>query len=384
MRRERQNTTTMITRLLASTLQKDFFRGKILVIIGPRQAGKTTLIEQLKNPNEESLIFNCDDYSDAERLEHLTTTDISDLIGDYKYVFIDEAQRVKNIGLTLKMIADLYKNKVQVVVTGSSSFELNNTINEPATGRLLEYRLYPLSLGEIAAHTSWHEVNKQLEQRLIYGSYPEVVTDSAHALQILTMLSNNYLYKDILSYKGMRKPDVLQRLLQSLALQVGSEVSYTELSRTVGIDKQTIENYIDLLEKCFVIFRLPSLSRNMRTEIRKGKKIFFYDNGVRNALIRNFAPLHLRQDTGALWENMMMSERMKFNALTDNYANLYFWRTHEQQEIDLIEERDGLFHCYEFKYNSRKSPRIAEAFIRNYGETAFEVITPDNYKSFLS
>lgn len=374
----------MITRLLASTLQKDFFRGKILVIIGPRQAGKTTLIEQLKNPNEESLIFNCDDYSDAERLEHLTTTDISDLIGDYKYVFIDEAQRVKNIGLTLKMIADLYKNKVQVVVTGSSSFELNNTINEPATGRLLEYRLYPLSLGEIAAHTSWREVDKQLEQRLIYGSYPEVVTDSAHALQILTMLSNNYLYKDILSYKGMRKPDVLQRLLQSLALQVGSEVSYTELSRTVGIDKQTIENYIDLLEKCFVIFRLPSLSRNMRTEIRKGKKIFFYDNGVRNALIRNFAPLHLRQDTGALWENMMMSERMKFNALTDNYANLYFWRTHEQQEIDLIEERDGLFHCYEFKYNSRKSPRIAEAFIRNYGETAFEVITPDNYKSFLS
>ena len=373
----------MIQRLLADTLQKDFFRGKILVITGPRQAGKTTLVQQLQIPLQETLVLNCDDHSDAEKLENPTTTDIQNLIGGYRYVFIDEAQRVNNIGLTLKMIADLYKDRIQVVVTGSSSFDLNNSINEPATGRLLEYRLYPLSLSEIAHHTSWHEADKQMEQRLIYGSYPEVVTDPAHAIQTLTMLTNNYLYKDILSYKGMRKPDVLQRLLQALALQVGSEVSYTELSRTIGIDKVTVENYIDLLEKCFVIFRLSSFSRNMRTEIRKGKKVYFYDNGIRNALIRNFAPTHLRQDTGMLWENLMMSERMKHNALTGNYANLYFWRTHDKQEIDLIEERDVQLHCYEFKYNPRRSSALPASFANSYGDAEYTVITTGNYKDFV-
>jgi len=383
LQRETKTVTIMIQRLLADTLQKDFFRGKILVITGPRQAGKTTLVQQLQIPLQETLVLNCDDHSDAEKLENPTTTDIQNLTGGYKYVFIDEAQRVNNIGLTLKMIADLYKDRIQVVVTGSSSFDLNNSINEPATGRLLEYRLYPLSLSEIARHTSWHEADKQMEQRLIYGSYPEVVTDPAHAIQTLTMLTNNYLYKDILSYKGMRKPDVLQRLLQALALQVGSEVSYTELSRTIGIDKVTVENYIDLLEKCFVIFRLSSFSRNMRTEIRKGKKVYFYDNGIRNALIRNFAPTHLRQDTGMLWENLMMSERMKHNALTGNYANLYFWRTHDKQEIDLIEERDGQLHCYEFKYNPRRSSALPASFANSYGDAEYTVITTGNYKDFV-
>lgn len=380
---ENKKQTIMVKRLLVNVLKQDFFRGKVLVIMGPRQVGKTTLLLQLDIDMKSALVFDCDDRQDAERLERLTKPEIANLIGDSRYVVIDEAQRVQDIGLTLKMIADMYKDSIQVLVSGSSSFDLSNTINEPATGRLLEYRLYPLSLSELAHHTSWRDTDKQLEQRLVYGSYPEVVTDPVHAEQILTMLTNNYLYKDILSYKGMRKPDVLQRLLQALALQVGSEVSYTELSRTVGVDKLTVENYIDLLEKCFVIFRLGSFSRNLRTEIRKGKKIYFCDNGVRNALIRNFAPMHLRQDAGMLWENMMMSERLKRNVLTGNYANLYFWRTHDQQEIDLIEERDGILHCYEFKYNPRRKTVMPAGFAKNYTNTEYEVITPDNYRTFV-
>ena len=374
----------MIRRKLADVLKENFFRGKILAVMGARQTGKTTLMEQLDIPQNETLRFNCDDHRDQERLEHPTFADIHDMFDNIRYVIIDEAQRVKDIGLTLKMIADTYKNKIQVIVSGSSSFDLSNELNEPATGRMLEYMLYPLSLSELADDSNWLNIDKQLETRMIYGSYPEVITDSAHARQILNTLTNNYLYKDILSYKGMRKPDVLVRLLQALALQVGSEVSYNELSRTVGIDRITVENYIDLLSKCYVLFRVSSFSRNMRKEIQKGKKIYFYDNGIRNALIRNFSPLHLRQDTGMLWENFIISERIKRNAIAGNDANIYFWRTHDQQEIDLIEEYDGVLHCYEFKYNPRRNAKIPAPFAQTYPNHTFEVITTNNYRPFVS
>jgi Predicted ATPase (AAA+ superfamily) len=268
-------------------------------------------------------------------------------------------------------------------VTGSSSLELANNINEPATGRLIEYRMFPLSLREMAIESSVREESRLLEQRLVYGLYPEVVTTPSDAKRILSSLSNNYLYKDILSYKGLKKPEMLHKLVKALALQVGEEVSFNELSGLLGIDKETVENYISLLEKCFVIFRLDSFSRNARNEIKKGKKIYFWDNGIRNAVISNFAPLDSRNDIGALWENLMVSERKKRNTYANTYAQMYFWRTHEQREIDLIEECDGVLKAFEFKSKAGKVVKCPKSFTDNYPNVEFKVITPDNMWDFV-
>ena len=353
----------MIQRLIESNLQQDFGRGKVIVLLGARQVGKTTMIESLSRDKDQVLMLNCDDQQDILLLEDKSTTELKALLSPYQYVFIDEAQRVKNIGLTIKKMADL-KLPLQVIVTGSSSLELANDINEPATGRTIEYRLYPLSLAELAQETSEREESRMLNQRLVYGCYPGVVTDTERAKRSLAALANDYLYKDILAYKGIKKPDVLQKLVRALALQLGSEVSYNELSNLLGIDKETVENYIGLLEKCFIIFRLDSFSRNLRNEIKKGKKIYFYDNGVRNAVISNYAPPELRADMGALWENLMVSERVKRNMYCGSFAQLYFWRTHDQKEIDLIEEEDGMIRAFEFKWNHRTKSRVPQQFIK--------------------
>ena len=329
----------MIERVIESAILNDFLRKKVIVLLGARQVGKTTLLESLRKKGQKVFSVNCDDMDDVLLIEEKTSTELRALLAPYDLVFIDEAQRVKNIGLTLKKIGDL-KLDTQVVVTGSSSLELADEVNEPATGRLIEYRLFPFSLSELATHTSEREEQRMLEQRLIYGLYPEVVTFPGDAKRTLMTLANNYLYKDLFSYRGLKKPDVLQKLLRALALQLGSEVSYNELSNLLGVDKETVENYINLLEKCFVVFRLDSFSRNLRNEIKKGKKVYFYDNGIRNAVLSNFAPTSLRNDMGALWENLMVSERVKRNAYTGSYAQLYFWRTHDQKEIDLIEEEE--------------------------------------------
>lgn len=373
----------MINRLINQLVVADFFQGKVIAVLGPRQVGKTTLLMQLSIPHKETLWLNCDNIDDCQTLEHQSTTELQQLVGNKRYVIIDEAQRVKNIGLTLKMMADTFRDKVQVIVTGSSSLELSNQINEPATGRIYEYRLYPFSLAELSLHTSSREERRLLEQRLIYGCYPEVVTHPAQSKRILTTIANNYLYKDLLSYNGIRKPEILARLLQALAMQVGEQVSYNELSRLLGIDRTTVENYIDLLEKCFVIFRLSSYSGNLRTELRHNRKIYFYDNGIRNAIISNFAPLNLRTDAGALWENMMLSERVKYNAYRQSYAKIYFWRTQAQAEIDFVEIEDGVMQAYEFKFNSNRMPRVPKAFAETYTNASFQVITPDNYQSFV-
>ena len=350
--------------------------------MGARQVGKTTLFDSLTQGMDGVLMLNCDNYDDRADLENKTSTELLQLIANHRVVIIDEAQRVRNIGLTLKMMADL-KQDAQILVTGSSSFALANEINEPATGRIIEYRLFPLSLGELAAHTSQREEHRLLEQRMIYGMYPEVVTHAGDAQRTLTNLANNYLYRDLLEYRGVKKPEVLQKLVRALALQVGSEVSYNELSRIVGIDKETVESYIDLLEKCFVVFRLPAYSRNMRTEIKRGRKIYFFDNGIRNALISNFAPLELRNDVGMLWENLMVSERVKRNAYRQSYAQLFFWRTTQQQEIDLIEEKDGKIEAYEFKWRN-KSVKLPKPFVENYPDTRLNVINPESYTDFIS
>lgn len=373
----------MINRLVSSSISADFFRGKVIAILGPRQVGKTTLLSQLSIPESDILWLNCDNTDDCQALENQTTTGLRQLVGQKRFVIIDEAQRVKNIGLTLKMMADTFREQVQVIVTGSSSLELSNQVSEPATGRIYEYRLYPLSLAELSLHSSVREEQRLLEQRLVYGCYPEVVTHPDQDKRILTNIANNYLYKDLLSYNGIRKPDVLARLLQALAIQVGEQVSYNELSRLLGIDRATVESYIDLLEKCFVIFRLPSYSGNLRTELRHNRKIYFYDNGIRNAIISNFAPLNLRTDAGALWENMMLSERVKHNAYRQSYAQIYFWRTQAQAEIDFVEIEDGVMQAYEFKFNPNKTPRAPKAFCNAYPNASFHVVTPDNYHSFV-
>ncbi|MDR2813550.1 MAG: ATP-binding protein [Prevotellaceae bacterium] len=373
----------MIQRILSQTIEKDFFKQKIIAVLGPRQVGKTTLLKQIVGNSDSVLMLNCDNLDERLALENKNTTELRHLFGNHKIVLIDEAQRVKNIGLTLKIAADTIHD-IQVIATGSSSLDIGHEINEPATGRLLEYKLFPFSWQELANSSSVQDEHRLLEYRMIYGMYPEVVTNSDDAKRILRTLTNSYLYKDLLAYKGIRKPDVLQRLVQAIALQLGSEVSYNELSRLVGIDKETVENYIDLLEKCFIVFRLGSFSRNLRKEIRKGKKIYFYDNGIRNAILSNFAPLSLRQDVGALWENFMVSERLKYNAYFGHYPQSYFWRTQDQQEVDLIEEEDGQIKAYEFKWNARlKKVKQPTAFIENYPQSQWQVITPENYRSFI-
>ena len=373
----------MIKRYIESQILKDFNKGKIICLIGPRQVGKTTMLGALESPDEKILKLNCDDILDVNQIENRSTIELKNLIKDYGMVQIDEVQRIENVGLALKKLADL-KLPVKIIVTGSSSLGIRDKVYEPATGRLLEYNLYPFSLLELANATSRLEEQKQLETRMIYGLYPEIVTDPSDAKRLLMGITNNYLYKDTLSYGGVKKPDMLQKLVRALALQLGSEVSYNELSRMVGADKQTIEKYIDLLEKAFVVFRLSSYSRNLRNEIQKGKKIYFYDNGIRNAIISNFAPLELRNDVGALWENLMISERIKRNSYLRNYAQSFFWRTHSQQEIDYVEEEDGRLSAYEFKWNINSKAKEPKLFKETYPESTFQTITPNNYWHFIS
>ncbi|MGV8096206.1 MAG: ATP-binding protein [Mangrovibacterium sp.] len=374
----------MIKRDIQKSILADFPRKKVIVLLGARQVGKTTLLSELHSGEDKVLMLNCDNIDDKLLLEERSSTELHHLLSSYDIVFIDEAQRVKNIGLTLKMIGDL-KLDTQVIVTGSSSLDMADEINEPATGRIIEYRLFPFSLPEMAANSSERQEKRLLENRMIYGLYPEVVTEPGDSKRTLITLTNNYLYKDLFSYKGMKKPDIVQKLVRALALQVGSEVSYNELGNLLGVDKETVENYINLLEKCFVVFRLGSFSRNLRSEIKKGKKVYFYDNGVRNAVISNFAPLELRNDVGALWENLMVSERIKYNAYSGRYAQLYFWRTHDQKEIDLIEDQDGVLNTFEFKWNLKKNKSSQPKIFKDiYPGSTYEVITPDNFWSFVT
>ena len=374
----------MIKRNIEIKIVKDFNRKKIITLLGPRQVGKTTLLEQIVEDigNKDILTLNCDDEDDRTLLQGRSSTELKNLICKHTLVIIDEAQRVEDIGLTLKKIGDL-KTTTNIIVTGSSSLGLGDKINEPATGRLIEYNLFPFTMAELAADTSWKEENRMLNQRLIYGMYPEVVMHPEDARRTLMTLCNSYLYKDLLSYDGIRKHALLQNLVRALALQLGSEVSYNELAQLIGADKVTVEKYIDLLEKCFVVFRLPSYSRNLRNEIKKGKKIYFYDNGIRNAVLSNFAQPEFRTDMGALWENFLVSERLKQNIYKGTYAQMYFWRTQAQQEIDYIEECDGQLSTFEFKWNPKTKATFPKTFNEAYPGSSFEIITPENYERFI-
>lgn len=370
----------MINRANNLQFKQWMFRGKVLILIGSCQVGKTTLISEIsKNFTQEEVLFvNCDESDVRAVLENSSSTAIKAFIGSKKLFIIDEAQRVNGIGLTLKLIADTLK-EVQVIATGSSAFDLRNELEEPLTGRKIVIELFPISTQEMVHHTSYLEEKRMLEQRMIYGMYPEIINNPTDAKKLLKELSDSYLFKDILSYKDIRQPDALRKLLTALSLQVGSEVSYNEIGNLIGLDKETVERYIDLLEKSFVVFRLTSLSRNGRNELKKSRKIYFYDNGVRNAVINNFNPLSLRADVGDLWENFMISERRKTLQNNQIFANTYFWRTHTQQEIDYIEEREGKLFAYEFKWSEKKKAKLPKLFAELYPENEFELINSKNY-----
>ncbi|MBO7165397.1 MAG: ATP-binding protein, partial [Muribaculaceae bacterium] len=292
----------MFTRSLQSVIENRLHQKKAIILIGARQVGKSTLFDNIvKQIQLPTLTLNCDEPETRQILTDINSKQLALLIGKNKVVVIDEAQRVDNIGMTLKLITDNFPD-IQLLATGSSSFELRNRLNEPLTGRKYEYTLYPMSTEELMHDKGLLYVKQTLDSRLLYGSYPDVLNNPDNAKEILMNLASSYLYKDILEHEGIRRPELINKLLIALALQVGSEVSYNELAKTISTDNKTIERYIDMLEKCYVIFRLPAFSRNLRTELRKSKKIYFYDNGIRNAIIQNFAPLAMRQDVGALWE----------------------------------------------------------------------------------
>ena len=373
----------MISRELHKVLAQKFFRGKAILLTGPRQSGKTTLIRALEQQAEKKVLYlNCDEPDIRNLLTDATSSALKHLIGNARIIMIDEAQRVKNIGLTMKLIIDNFKN-IQLVATGSAALEFANEINEPLTGRKWEYRLLPLSTQELATHTGLLEERRLMEHRLVYGMYPDVVIHPGEEREILYNLTGSYLYKDIFTFQEIRKPEVIEKLLEALALQVTAEVSYNELAQLVQVDTATVQRYVDLLEKAFVVFRLRSFSRNVRNELKRSRKIYFYDNGIRNALIANFSPPDIRVDTGALWENFLVSERTKRLYNNQEHAGQFFWRTKQQQEIDYIEEADGILLACEFKWNPGRKTRFSKTFLSAYPDHITQTITPDNYMDFL-
>ncbi len=370
----------MIKRLIETAIVSKIGKGKAIIIVGPRQVGKTTLVKTILK-NEVYLFLDGDDPTVRNLLTNPNTEQLKSIIGKNKFVFIDEAQRIENIGLTLKIITDQFKD-VQLLVSGSSAFELNNKLNEPLTGRKWEFQLYPVSWKELEDNIGFLKAEQQLEIRLLYGMYPDVINNSSEAFDVLKELTNSYLYKDILGLSSIRKPEVLEKLLQALALQVGSEVSYNELSQLLNINKNTVSTYIDILEKAFVIFKLKSFSRNLRNEIKTNQKIYFYDNGIRNMIIGNFNSLELRQDKGALWENFLISERLKKNSYENSTAKPFFWRTVQQQEIDYVEDLNGNIIAYEIKWNVNAKVKTHKIFNETYNAQT-EIINKENFRKFL-
>ncbi len=373
----------MIKRELQPIIERYLFKGKAIIITGARQVGKTTLALELAESSGTSYLFwNCDEPDVEEYLNRPNSVELKHRIGEHKLLIIDEAQRIQNIGITLKLITDNI-NDLQVIVTGSSALGLHDTIHEPLTGRKIEFQLYPFSHRELVSAFSEAEESRLLEQRLLFGMYPEIVLTTLEKPKLLTELAGDYLYKDILSLDSVRKPSIIPKLLKALALQVTGEVSLAELGQTAGCDRNTVIRYLDLLEKTFVIFTLPSLARNQRNEIKKSRKIYFWDNGIRNALINQFKPLALREDKGASWENFMVSEIIKKDRYEDKTASYYFWRTHQQQEIDLIREKNEIFDAFEFKWNPSKKVRLPSQFREEYPVSSFMEVNRNNYSKVL-
>jgi predicted AAA+ superfamily ATPase len=371
-----------IKRTLEKKLRGKLADAKTVIVYGARQVGKSTLLQHMFAQNADVLWLYGDQPQTQRIFEEATPQKFKAILGSKKILVIDEAQMIQNIGLKLKMFTD-YLTKVKVIATGSSSFDLANKVNEPLTGRKWEYELFPLSFREMSEATSVLTETHNLETRLIYGYYPEVALNSGEEKERLLELVNSYLYKDVLVWENLQKTEKLTKLLQALAFQVGAQVSYNELAGLVGLDLKTVEKYLDLLEKAFVIYRVTSYNKNLRNELKTSRKIYFYDNGVRNALISAFNPLELRNDIGALWENFLMSELLKKDKYVKNFARRWFWRTKQKQEIDLIHEAEGVCRAYEFKWNARKKVACPETFKTAYPEIEFRVINRENFVDYI-
>jgi uncharacterized protein len=372
----------VIERKLKEIITKKLNKGKAIILMGPRQTGKTTLLKNIISSQNDFLWLNGDEPDVQALFSNLSATRLQAILGKRKTLIIDEAQRIENIGLRLKLVTDTLPD-IQLIATGSSLFELANKVNEPLTGRKWEYKMFPISFAEMVMHHGLLEEKRMLQHRLLYGYYPDVVSNVGDEKETLRQLTDSFLYKDVLSWEQIQKPDKLVSLLQAIAFQVGSQVSYNELGQTCGLDSKTVEKYINLLEKSYVIFRLGSFSRNLRNELKSSKKIYFYDNGIRNALIANFNQVEMRADIGALWENFLVAERIKHLHYSRKWTNFWFWRTREQKEVDYIEESDGVIHAYEFKWNQAVKTKPVKQFMETYKNAVFEVVHRDNYEDFL-
>lgn len=373
----------MIHRILEEKIQPLLGGNKAIIVMGARQVGKSTLLNQLLGENKNALWLNGDDIDVQNLFHEMSSTRMRALLGNNKFLVIDEAQRIPNIGLRIKLVTDQVSD-VQVIATGSSSFELASKVNEPLTGRKREFKMFPLTFKEMVSHSNLLDELRMIPHRLVYGYYPEVVSNPGDEKNTLKELSDSYLYKDILSLDSISKPDKLVRLLKALALQIGSQISYNEIGNMISLDSKTVERYVDILEKSFIVFRLGSFSRNLRNELKASRKIYFWDLGIRNAIIGNLAQIENRTDAGELWENFAIAERLKQNAYQNSFAQSWFWRTQQQKEIDYIEEENGMIHAFEFKWNEHKArTKCPESFSTAYPDAFFQVITPKNIEEFL-
>ena len=373
----------MIKRTLLESINSRLFSGKTILLLGARQVGKTTIMRQIQKSSKNKTIWiNADNPDDREILNNLNSTRAVELFTAGNIVIVDEAQRLENSGLVLKIIHDNCEG-IQLIATGSSSFDLTDKIKESLTGRKWTYKLFPISFEELEKYTNRMELERSLSTRLIFGSYPEVVTRAGDERAVLQELISDYLFKDVFRLKDLRKPDLLEKLVKALAFQIGNQVSYRELSNMLQADVSTIERYIHLLEEAYIIFRLPSYARNLRNELKRSKKIFFIDNGIRNAIINQFNSLELRNDVGALWENLLVSERLKYLEYHKLYRSVFFWRTTRQQEVDYLEEYDGKIFAYEFKWHSSKKIKPPASFSKTYPDAQYKVVNKENYMDFV-
>lgn len=370
-------------RLIRNKLEENLFQGRVLILYGARRVGKTTLVQEIFKKYPRSKYFDFEDPQERALFSDAGVDRLKLILQGYDLAVFDEAQKFGQIGQLLKLIHD-HLPEVQVIATGSSSFDLANNLNEPLTGRKWEFKLFPLSVSEISKNKDASYLLKNLEEFLVYGTYPAVMDVGLNQKQqVLKELTKSYLFKDIFSLQDVRDPESLEKLVQLLAFQVGQQVSFHELGTQLKIKQETVAKYIRLLEMSFVIFRLPSFSRNLRREISKSRKIYFYDLGLRNALINNFNPLSLRNDHGALWENFCILERMKYLEYKQETANYYFWRNYQKQEIDYIEEASGVLHAFEFKWTDRKKVKLPKSFAEAYPNHTFQAVTPENWLGFL-
>ncbi len=373
----------MIKRYLEDVIPNFMFRGKAILIFGPRQAGKTTLVKNIIAKTEgKCLILNGDEPDVRSLLSSASKEKLAGMVAGFRILVIDEAQKIDDVGNIIKIFTDQIPD-VQVIATGSSAFELINKTSESLTGRKFEFTLFPLSFAELVENSDLLSERGRLEERLIMGSYPEVVSIPEFSIRTIKSLTSSYLFKDIFSMDGLRFPSVIENIVRALAFQVGSEVNYSELAQLTGTDGKTVEKYLRILEQAYIIFRLPALSRNERNEIKKGKKYYFYDNGIRNAVIGNLTDLNIRTDVGPLWENYLITERRKYLVYSESMARTFFWRTVQQQEIDYLEETHNGFRAYEIKWSEKAGYKFPGNFLQSYNTIEQRVVNRQNYEEFL-